>query len=113
MGRFVVVDLGDLEWEWKFWFARQCSNFGYVIEMVNGDGVYIKRYEGDDGEYVKINADKEELLEKLKSLKIDECPVCGNPECAVATREMIKDFAHAIEKYQGKEIYITLFVEYG
>jgi hypothetical protein len=112
MGRYVVVDLGDLEWEWKFWFARQCSNFGYVIELVKGDGVYIRRYEGDDGEFVMIDADKEKLLERLRNLKIDECPVCGNPECAVATREMIKDFIEAVEKYDCKEFYVRLFVEY-
>jgi hypothetical protein len=112
MGRFVVVDLGDFEWEWRFWFAQQCSNFGAVMEMVEGDDVYINRYEGDDGEYVKINADKEKLLEKLKNLKIDKCPVCGNPECTIATREMIKDFIEAVEKYNCKEVYATLFVEY-
>ena len=112
VGRFVVVDSGDLEWEWKFWFATQCSNFGYVMEMVDGDDVYISRYEGEDGEYVKIQADKEKLLQKLKSLKIDECPVCGNPKCTEATREMVKDFMEAVEKYEGKEIYATFFVEY-
>jgi hypothetical protein len=112
LGRFVVVNLGDLEWEWKFWFAQQCSNFGAVMEMVEGDDVYISRYEGDDGEYVKIEADKEKLLEKLENLKIDECPVCGEPKCTVATREMVKDFIKAVRGYKGEEFCVEFFVEY-
>ena len=85
MGRFVVVDDGDFEWEWKFWFARQCSNFGFILEMVAGDGVHVSReyVEHDGGEYVVLKADREKLLEKLKSLKIDGCPICGDSDLSL------------------------------
>jgi hypothetical protein len=112
MGRFVFVVLGDLDWCWKFWFARQCSNFGAIMETVDSEDIEIARYIGDDGEYVRIYADKNKLVEKLKNLEVDECPVCRNIQCLEATREMIRDFAEAIEKYNNEEIHVTLFVEY-
>jgi len=112
MGRYAYIVDGDFDWIWKFWFATQCSNFGFIIEIAQGNGVHVSRHTVEHGEYVKIDADKEKLIESLKNLKIDMCPICGDQKCLVATREMIKDFVEAVEKYKGNEIHVTLFAEY-
>ena len=112
MGRFVSIAEGDFDWEWKLCFAQQCSNFGFILEMVKGDGVSVERFTGESGEYVRLNTEREKLLKKLKELKIEECPVCKSAECLEATREMIKDFTEAVSKHQEDEIYTTFFVEY-
>ena len=112
MGRFVNFYEGNLDWEWKFWFGIQCSNFGSILQMVADEDVYVDRYIGEDGEYIRLDADKEKLLEKLKSLKIDSCPSCGDTECLTATREMVKDFTEAVEKCDENKVFAIFFVEY-
>lgn len=114
MGRFVVQHSGNIDWEWKFWFAQQCSNFGFILQEVAacGDEIYVDRYTGDDGEFVKLNADKNKLLEALSSIQLEVCPVCKNPKCLEATLEMLKSFEEAVKKVDEPEIYGTWFVEY-
>ena len=112
MGRYVSLAEGDFDWRWKFWFAEQCSNFGFILQMAKGDDVRVLRYTGEDGEYVRLYAEKEKLLETLNKLEINECPVCKSQECLEATREMLKDFREAVAKHEDDEICATWFAEY-
>ena len=114
MGRFVVQHSGNIDWEWKFRFARQCSNFGVMLEEVasHSDEVYVDRYTGDDGEFVMLKADKNKLVEALSSIKLESCPICKTSECLEATLEMLKNFKEAVKEVDEPEIYGTWFVEY-
>jgi hypothetical protein len=111
MGRF-VSSVEGFDWTWKFWFGQQCSNFGAVMELANGDDVSVSRYIGDDGEYVSLNAEKTKLLENLRKLQINECPVCKGSECLEATRAMVESFTKAVAKQNDEEIYALFFAEY-
>jgi hypothetical protein len=113
MGRLAYTIRGDFDWEYKFPFSKQCSNFGEVVEKVKSPYVGVSRYIGSDGEFVEIYADRRKLLDRLESFSLDKCPVCGTPECAEATEEMIRLFAEAVKGCDLKEIRLTLFVEYG
>ena len=114
MGRFVIQHGGNIDWEWKFLFAQQCSNFGFILQEVAscGDEIYVSRYTGDDGEFVTLNADKNKLIDALSNLDLEVCPVCNSPKCLEATLEMLKSFKEAVEKTDAPEINATWFVEY-
>jgi len=114
MGRFVISESGNLDWEWKFWFARQCSNFGFILQEVaaNGEEIYVRRYTSEDGEFVKLNADKQQLIKALSNTQLEACPVCRDKGCLEATLEMLKSFKEAVEKFEEPDIYATWFVEY-
>jgi len=119
LGRYVYFEEGNVRWCWKFRFAVQCSNFGEVLDLLSGQkGIRVKRYAGEDGEYVTIWAVKDVLLEALEKLmnSIAECPICWSPECGKATKGMLESFMRAIKAKTGEtqngEIYAKFFIEY-
>lgn len=116
MGRYVYVESGNLDWRWKFGFASQCSNLGFILKMLEGEELYVNRYisENEDGEYVNLNADKTDLLKALKHLlkEIKECPVCRSADCLKDTKEMLKDLKEYVEKNGDTAINALWFVEY-
>jgi len=119
LGRYVYLEGGNIKWCWKFRFAVQCSNFGEVLDLLLGqEGIRVKRYAGEDGEYVTLWALKDVLLEALERLmdSVSECPVCWSPECGKATKEMLEDFIKAVKsktnETQNGEIYAKFFIEY-
>ena len=119
MGRYVYLEGGNIKWCWKFRFAVQCSNLGEVLDLLLGqEDIRVKRYAGEDGEYVTLWALKDVLLEALERLmdSVSECPVCWSPECGKATKEMLEDFIKAVKsktnETQNGEIYAKFFIEY-
>jgi hypothetical protein len=115
----VYFEEGNVRWCWKFRFAVQCSNFGEFLDLLSGqEGIRVKRYAGEDGEYVSLWASKDVLLKALERLRdgIAECPICWSPECGKATKEMLESFMNAIKAKndgtQNGEIYAKFFIEY-
>jgi peptide subunit release factor 1 (eRF1) len=111
MGRFVTTEKGNLEWASKFVFGQQCSNFGEVLGLLEGEDICVERYKGESGEYVYLHTEKDELVRALENLDLVTCPVCGRKECLEATKEMINDFKEAVKQAE-QEIDVTFFVEY-
>jgi len=115
----VYFEDGNVRWCWKFRFAVQCSNFGEVLDLLSGqEGIRVKRYTGEDGEYVSIWAVRDVLLEALERLMdgIAECPICWSSGCGKTTKEMLESFMNAIKAKtdgtQNGEIYAKFFIEY-
>jgi hypothetical protein len=115
----VYFEEGNVRWCWKFRFAVQCSNFGEILDLLSGqEGIRVKRYAGEDGEYVSLWALKDVLLEALERLMdgIAKCPVCWRPECGKATKEMLEALTKAVktksDETQIEEIYAKFFIEY-
>jgi len=116
MGRYVIVEKGDIDWKWKFGFGRQCSNFGAVLESikVNSDEpIRVERFLGESGEYVYMFAKKDDLIKAIdKWLECADCPFCDDPECIEYTKEMMMDFKDALEKLDKDSVEALWFVEY-
>jgi len=117
MGRYVYFEKGNFEWNSKFLFGVQCSNFGSLLNELQQSNheVYVSRYISDDGEYVRLyDTKKTHFLKALKDLqlRIDECPVCKNPDCLKATIEMLEDLIEHVEKEAPDYIDTLWFVEY-
>jgi hypothetical protein len=118
MGRWVYAEVGNIAWEWKFAFATQCSNFGFILELMCPD--YVERIDkSESGERVIVDAPKKDFVEclkvKLLELKLgmlEACPVCNEKKCLDCTVEMFEDFLKAAEKCSDDEIYAEFFVEY-
>ena len=71
MGRFVNSRSPEIDYEYKFAFAEQASNFGEVLEECSIDAMGVTRYCSEIGEYVDVYIDnakmvKEGLTEFLK-----------------------------------------------
>ena len=63
MVRYVYSLESDINFEWKFWFAKQPSDFGEVLEIVLPK--YTTRYRADDGEVVRLAGDKKDIIRDL------------------------------------------------
>jgi hypothetical protein len=115
VGRYVILERGDIDWKWKFAFGRQCSNFGAILKDLEkvGGAIQVERFIGDVGEYVWMFAGKDDLMKAIeKWLESGECPFCDDPDCLRYSREMMMDFKNTLEKLNKKSIEALWFVEY-
>ncbi|MEM4203458.1 MAG: hypothetical protein QXS54_05240 [Candidatus Methanomethylicaceae archaeon] len=114
MGRFVFKIWGNLDFEWKYEFAEQCSNFGMVAKELEGDQVLVLLYNGEDGEFIRIRGNKADIINSVDSAmkKIGKCPICGQDECAAWTSEMLKEFKQKVEEQNEEKIDALLFSEF-
>ena len=128
MGRYAYVRYGNLQFEYKFAFAEQCSNLGYFLRDALPE--YVSRYISEDfggGEYVEIYGDKDKILDKLRKY-IDEmkkklvigkisgeepvCPLCGSPKCFKHSVLMLEEFLNAVDKCDCERVDSLIYVEY-
>lgn len=105
MGRFVNSLNSAIDYEYKFAFAEQSSNFGEVLEECSIDSMGVTRYCSDIGEYVDVYIDnakmvKEGLTEFLKE------------ENDLNNQRMIKRLVEAIPDDLSEGETIQFYVEY-
>lgn len=113
MGRFVTKVSGNFNFEWKYGFAEQCSNFGIIALNLKGDDVSVEVYSGESGEFITIRGGKDDIIKAISELKdFKECPICGQSECAKWTKKMLNHLKKSAEKHKDGEIDAVLFSEY-
>jgi len=113
MGRYVYLQDGNIDFEWKFGFASQCSNFGLVLRLLDTK-IFVERFIGINGEMVILEANKNDLINGLQELLKDltECPICQTEECFKDTQQMLQDFLQATVKCKDDYLQAMWYVEY-
>lgn len=114
MGRFVTKVSGDLNFEWKYGFAEQCSNFGIIALNLKSYDVSVETYSGESGEFVTLKGSKTDIIKAIDNeLKnFNGCPLCNQSKCGKWTLTMLKYLKNRIEKHKSREINVILFSEY-
>lgn len=104
MGRYVYSKNPQIEYEYKFAFAAQSSNFGEVLEDAELKSLWLTRYTSECGEYVDLHIDdysqtKKELSNLVENLE--------DQNDKIMIKELIESLPDEIT-----ESTLTFFVEY-
>jgi len=102
VGRYVYSICGG-NIRLKYAFARQCSNFGPIVEPFDWADVFRNSYaEVVIIEDVEVSKVKEDIMKRLE--EVDWCPLCSRMDCANATKGFIEEFFRQLEEEYGEKI---------
>jgi len=104
MGRYVYSKSPEIEYNYKFSFAEQPSNFGELLEDHGLETIGVTRYLSDSGEYVELFVD--DVVQARKEL--EEMATYQTEEYnARMIKELYESFPDELPSHN-----LTFFVEY-
>jgi hypothetical protein len=105
MGRFVNSRSPEVNYEYKFAFAEQSSNFGEVLEQCSIDEMGVTRYCSDIGEYVDVYIDNAKKVKEGLLVFLSE-------ENDKNNQRMLKQLVNAIPDSLEDCTDLQFYVEY-
>lgn len=108
MGRYVYKITGKINFDYKFWFGEQPSDFGEVLEEALPDKVARYISNSCDSEVVYVCGKPEEIIKGIEEYMEEE----DLPEYDV---EMLKKFIEAVKETKSDEYDLVtgwFYVEY-